>query len=326
MFSSVVSSGRPRNSSASEVVKGLEHRRDRDLVVAHAQARRHVARIDPGDVGRVGRRHHHRTHPISAQGVDRDRQHQRGVDAARQADDHARKAVLADVVAHAGDQRAPGLLLQARDVVTLAARRAAFVDLDPHQARLEAAAANNDAAVSIGGERRTVEDDLVLPAHQMGIEQRHAHSLCTLGHPRLALTRLVEMERRRIEHAQHLRAGGHRSRSRLVEPGVLADQYTEPLATGVEHHRWQPRLATADEVAALIEHLIVRQLALAIGRLHAPADQQRGRVEAHRCGQRLGALCRHRAAARRMTKQHRQALQRRQFGRPTHRAAARRHP
>ena len=77
----------------------------------------------------------------------------------------------------------------------------------------------------------------------MGIEQRHAHCSCTLGHAGLALARLVEMEGRRIEHAQHLRAGSHGGRGRLVEPGVLADQHAEAFATGIEHHRVAGRLA-----------------------------------------------------------------------------------
>ena len=43
----------------------LELGHDGNLVVAHAQARRHVARVDPGDVGRVGRGHHHGAHLVA---------------------------------------------------------------------------------------------------------------------------------------------------------------------------------------------------------------------------------------------------------------------
>ena len=76
------------------------------------EALRHVARVDPGDVGRVGRRHHHRAHAVGAQGVHRQGQHQGRIDAARQPDDGAREAVLADVVAHAEHQRRPRLRLK----------------------------------------------------------------------------------------------------------------------------------------------------------------------------------------------------------------------
>ena len=48
-------------------------------------------------------------HAIGAERVAGDGGHQRGVDAARQAQDHAGKAVLVDVVAQAGDQRAVDL-------------------------------------------------------------------------------------------------------------------------------------------------------------------------------------------------------------------------
>ncbi len=109
MFSSVVSSGRPLNSSASAPLKDSNVVLDGDLVVAHAQARGHVARVDPADVGGVGRGHHHRADLVLAQCIDRDGQHQRRVDAARQAQDGARKAVLADVVAHAEHQGVPEL-------------------------------------------------------------------------------------------------------------------------------------------------------------------------------------------------------------------------
>ena len=93
--------------------EGIEHRRDRDLVVAHAQALCHVAGVDPGDVGGVGRGHHHGADLVGAERVDRDGQHQGRVDAARQTDDGAGEAVFAQVVAHARDQRGPGLGFQA---------------------------------------------------------------------------------------------------------------------------------------------------------------------------------------------------------------------
>ena len=95
----------------------------RDLVVTHAQPRRHLAGIDPGDVGGVRRRHHHGTHLVGAERVDGQRQHQGRIDAARQADDGAGESVLAEVVAHARDQRRPGLRFQRGRVVHVAAQR-----------------------------------------------------------------------------------------------------------------------------------------------------------------------------------------------------------
>ena len=53
----------------------------------------------------------HAADPVGTERIDRDGQHQRGIDAARQAQQHAGEAVLADVVAHAHHQRVPDLLL-----------------------------------------------------------------------------------------------------------------------------------------------------------------------------------------------------------------------
>ena len=67
------------------LLEAIEQRRDRDLVIPHVQALDHVTRIDPTDVGRIGRRHHDRVDVVGTDRVHRNRQHQRRVDAARQA-------------------------------------------------------------------------------------------------------------------------------------------------------------------------------------------------------------------------------------------------
>ena len=55
----------PLELLASDALNASNSGLDGDLVVAHAQARGHVARVDPGNVGRVGRRHHHRAHLVA---------------------------------------------------------------------------------------------------------------------------------------------------------------------------------------------------------------------------------------------------------------------
>jgi hypothetical protein len=112
MFSSVVSSARPHELRRQRGLESLELGQDGNLVVAHAQARRHVAGVDPADVRGVGRGHHHRAHPVAPDCIHRHRQHQRGVDAARQAQQHAGKAVLANVVTHAQHQGVPEVGIQ----------------------------------------------------------------------------------------------------------------------------------------------------------------------------------------------------------------------
>ena len=69
--------GKPGELFSQAVAESVEHGCDGDLVITHAQARGHVAGVDPGDVGRIGRWHHHRAHLVGAQGVHGHGQHQR---------------------------------------------------------------------------------------------------------------------------------------------------------------------------------------------------------------------------------------------------------
>src|SRR2546427_6975266 len=46
---------RSREGRGQRGLEGLELRRDGDFVIAHAHALGHITRVDPADVGRVGR-------------------------------------------------------------------------------------------------------------------------------------------------------------------------------------------------------------------------------------------------------------------------------
>ena len=74
--------GQPLELAGQRQFEGFKLRHDRNLVVAHTESLRHLTRIDPTDIRRVGRRHHDRANPIFSQRVDGKRQHQRRVDAA----------------------------------------------------------------------------------------------------------------------------------------------------------------------------------------------------------------------------------------------------
>jgi hypothetical protein len=198
-------------------LEGLELGHDGDLVVAHAQALRHLARVDPADVGRVGRRHHHRAHPVGAQRIHRNRQHQRRIDAARQAQDGARKAVLAHVVAHAQHQRVPQvgsglrsgatfatILIAACAVSTWAAPRTGFPKTGARPASVPSA---------FQRKRMALEHHLVLPAHQVRVDQRQAAGAHALAHRLLALAALAHMEGRGVDHRQQLGPGAGPARA-----------------------------------------------------------------------------------------------------------------
>ena len=256
--------------------KRIEHRHDRDLVVAHAQAFGHLARVEPRDVSRVGRRHHHAAHLVGAERVDRDGEHERRIDAAGQADDDARKAVLADVVAHPRDERGPGLPLDLGDGGDLAPKAAVGRQFNDASRFLEHRRTRRDTALGVDRERPAVEHDLVLAAHEVAVEQRHGSRARALGHALFALGELAEMKRRGVEHAQHLRTGRLGARGRLVEPGVLADREAETQAADLEHDRPVASVAPGGEVAPFVEHLVVRQ-ARACSRSQPPAPLRAAR-------------------------------------------------
>ena len=156
-------------------------------------------------------------------------------------------------------------------------RRRACVDVDQRQRFLEHRRTSGHFTSGIECERGTVEDDLVLPAGHVRIKQRQAERARGLGHARLALGNFAEVKRRCVDDAQHLRAGGTCRTARLVEPGVFADKKAEAQTLHIEHDRALPRIAPRCEVTPLVEHLIVRQFALAVRRDHATLAQ-------HRCG------------------------------------------
>ena len=125
----------------------------------------------------------------------------------------------------------------------------------------------------------------------------------------LPLGALAEVEGRGIEHAQRLGAGRLRGGGGLVEPGVLADQQREARAAHLEDHRRLTGVAPGQEVAPLVEHLVVGQLALAV-RGHDPAaGQHRRGIEALLHGQRLRPNIAALTELMRMTDHHVQAFE-----------------
>ena len=65
--------------------------------------------ISQAPLAREARRHEHAGHVLGAEGSDGDGGHQRGVDAAGEADDHVGEPVLGHVVAGAEHERLPHL-------------------------------------------------------------------------------------------------------------------------------------------------------------------------------------------------------------------------
>ena len=250
--------------------------------------------IGDGVRARVARRHEHPVHPLGAERVDSDGGHQRRVDPTREADHHLAEAVLGHVVAGAehqglvdlalGTQQRRGVRHQRRldrRVRRGRARRGPsgrdlhhregpggrqrsgrYLDVD-HEAGLDVLRGSRQhRSVGRHHQRGPVEDELVLPAHEVDVRQRAPRLGRALGQGALAQLHLPGVVRGGVQVDHQLRAtpagGGHRA---VGNPGVLADGDAHPHAADVVQVGGAPALA---EVAALVEHLVVGQLALVV--------------------------------------------------------------
>jgi len=120
-----------------------------------------------------------------------------------------------------------------------------------------------------------VEDELVLPAD--GVAERDVHTVVPCARPEhlLALAVLEQMERRRGDVHDQLRAGeGQVAGGRTRVPHVLAHGDADERLAVLE----QIQVVARREVAQLVEHAVVRQEPLLDHRLHLAARAHRARV------------------------------------------------
>ena len=120
-----------------------------------------------------------------------------------------------------------------------------------------------------------VEDELVLAADRVHERDPAAVVAGALGEHLLALQALAEVERRGRQVRHEAGAGrGQLARGRAFEPDVLADRRREHLVADPEQEAVDPAL----EVALLVEDTVVRQVLLAVDRLHLAVRADRARV------------------------------------------------
>jgi hypothetical protein len=231
----------------------VDHRRDRDLVVAHADAPGHLARVDPRGVGRVARRHHHRMDAIGPERVDRHRERQRRVDATRQSDDRAGESVLAEIVVHAEHERAIDLLGERQVGQHGRGTRHRAVEVEHLECLDEVGHLRHDAARRVEHERAAVEDEFVLAADEIRVDERESRDGHVGAHHVVPLRELLHVVRRRVRNQEDLRPRVARGARRVGEPAVLADDDAEARALDVEDERRGRRR----EVALLVEHVVV---------------------------------------------------------------------
>ena len=230
---------------------------------------------------RIFRRHHHAPDLVRPQRVGGNRRGDRRVDAARHAEHHTRKLVLAYIVPEALHRRA----VFRRPAIQV--RRAAFpeahellrgrIKLDQRMPRLELADEAAARAVRrvgrIGG---AVEDQLVLPAHLVDEQVGQAKVRPAVkGGSAFGLD--FAAPGRGVRHQQQVGPGGLRGAGHALEPDVLADGEAEAHALEIDHHG---RAFAGGVVALLVEHAVVRQLPLVMARADLAAfEEQRGIVQ-----------------------------------------------
>ena len=168
---------------------------NRDFVVAHLQASHHIARIDPADVLRVGRSHHHCPHFVSAQRIDGQRQDQGRVDAARQTQNDARKTVFANVVANAQHQGVPQLRVFVIMWAHLTLQPLAIALQCDRKRRFDkAGGTRRNLALCIQSKRAPFKHNFVLPTYQMSVNQGQPRFLYAFAHLCFAFVPFVHME------------------------------------------------------------------------------------------------------------------------------------
>ena len=205
-------------------------------------------------------------HALGPERIGGEHRHQRGVDAARQAEHDALEAVLLDIVAQ--PQHAGGVVFLVGTLPKLRNRPADAAPavagtLPAHRRHLFAKRRKleRQRAVGVQPERGAVEDELVLAADLVDIDDRQV----AFGHARDRDVEpdivLVAPIGRAVGHHQKLRAG---LRQRLddilvvapVGPDVFADRNPEAHAAKVDRAGRRPR----SKHATLVEHAIVRQV------------------------------------------------------------------
>ena len=135
-------------------------------------------------------------------------------------------------------------------------------------------------AVGIGHQRAAVEHHRVLAADAIDVGDRNAIATGRVFQQGIAPRVLVALEWRGVDRQDQLGTGLHRRVQRLGKPHVLTDQ--QPAAHAVEFEHAVAAVGVDHEVAALVEHRVVGELALAVRVFDPAAAQDAGGVVHHR--------------------------------------------
>ena len=225
----------------------------------------------------VARGHQHRPHPRRAEGVHGEGERERRVDAPREPDDRPGEAVLLHVVPDPRGERPVDALLDRQglgDRPGPQPHRRAGVDLERMEALHEGGRAQGHRAVGVHGEGGPVEDQLVLPTHEVDVGDGDPVLPGPAHDDLLALGLLPHVVGRGVQVQDEARACGDRLAHRRLRPDVLADRQPHRQPVEVED---AGRGALA-EVALLVEDAVVGQALLVVAGGDVPAAQERAGV------------------------------------------------
>ena len=256
-------------------------------------------RVGDTVIAGVARRHEHTDDVLGAERVDGNRRDQGRVDAARQTHEHLRETVLTHVVtrpeherfvdlahrcerrldtrgdpfvewmrvAHRDHRKCGRVDAPSRIALTLV-ERGSHVDIEDQQVGNELLGASDQHALLVEHERCAVEDELVLAADEVRVDDGDR----SVGRPGrqhgFAFGEALRVIRRRVEVDDQLCATGGLDENRAGRaPGVFTDRDAD-LHSG--HIEQRQRLVGHDEVTLFVEHCVVRQYLFAVHAHDAP--------------------------------------------------------
>jgi hypothetical protein len=159
-------------------------------------------------------------------------------------------------------------------VEPLCARRG-DVEIADENGLFELGRARQQLAARTADERVAVENQFVLPADEVAEDDKSNEVGGALTEHPLAVAALAAVIRRRREVDDHVGAGSCLLDVRSVsDPDVLAHRHADRGLAELDEQRAVARA----EVAALVEHTVVREMHLVVTRVHATAGRDDRRV------------------------------------------------
>ena len=285
---------------AEELLVRVHRGLDRDLDQVRADVAGDRARVGLGLGAGVGGGHDDARHPLGPERIGGDQRHQRRVDPARDGDENPLEVVLSHVVGEAERERLVDLghglerlrerrrdraarlgrrqaSQRRRRAIRSAFDRAPHLDVDvaEHELFAELRAAGERLALGRDDDGVPVEDELVLAADRVADGERRAGLARALGDHALTRQALRAVVRRRGRVDDERRPGERFGRGRWAGvPDVLADREADPRAPELDQRRRAARL----EVAAFVEHPVVRQQDLPVDAGDSAIGDHGGRV------------------------------------------------